>query len=286
MPDRPRNPARDARQITIRGAREHALIGNILPIGLIPRPLGTKNLRNLLGKSRWTKLRRANLPTPLRCDVCNLLVRHSSELHAHEVWKYFARCKPAIAKLNQITFLCKTCHGCAHFSWDLNAIYGLKTERFEAELACLKKRIEQVILHYCRVNKISRKSFDRHLKYANAQLKRLSKIQNWIFDWGAFEPLVAAKKARDTAQKNKSEVKLFLDPVKDGEAPTQFASPARRGPKPEFGRPLTGAERQKRYRYRKSHGSATTIQDIKASKEAPVFVTALERDASKAHWHE
>src|SRR6185312_1350089 len=82
MPDRPRNPARDARQITIRGAREHALIGNILPIGLIPRPLGTKNLRNLLGKSRWTKLRRANLPTPLRCDVCNLLVRHSSELHA------------------------------------------------------------------------------------------------------------------------------------------------------------------------------------------------------------
>jgi len=262
--------------IAIRGAREFSRIGKTLVIGLIPKRLGNKNLRTLLGKVRWTKLRHDLLPAALRCEACGIRARHSSELDAHEEWKYFTCSKPAIAKLTKITFLCSTCHGCAHFGWDLDSIRSLKSARFEAEVKLLRTRIEGTVLHYCRVNMIPRESFDRHLRHAKAQLKRLSKIRSWIFDWGQFAPLVVEKKARDIAQKNTPRVKLFLDPKRDRERPDPSA-PLKRGPKPLFGRAMTRAEITKRFGYRKRNGLVRTIQDIKESKEAPVVVRAFKK---------
>jgi hypothetical protein len=234
MTERPgKAPRHDPRVISIRGAREHNQNVRRLQISMIPKPLYGKNLRVVLGQYRWRKLRQSLLNDNHKCGVCETSVRNTSELNAHEEWSYIKRSKRSTARLNRISFHCNRCHGCEHFGRTLLMVkQGYLTW----------DQVDETIQHYCRVNRVSRNVFDLDLKKARAKWKRQSKL-NWKIDYGQFASLIAEKRSRA----NRPRTKLRINPATDSE-PAEAHLSIRRGPKPLFGRAMSGAERTKRAR--------------------------------------
>lgn len=81
-----------------------------LRIQLIPESSWYYNLRSVLPKDEWNKLRKKVYAYfGYSCATC----RSSGELHAHEVWKFDARKERQ--SLRRIVALCENCHSVEHF---------------------------------------------------------------------------------------------------------------------------------------------------------------------------
>ena len=200
-----------------------------LSISPIPKPLWGKNLRSpsALGPNEWRKIRASLLVGHNgKCESCN---NRASKWFAHEVWIYKTSTTPAIARLKRVSIHCVKCHACEHFPRTLK--FGTRAQ------------VVSAIKHFCRVNGVGRDGFDLHFSAAMSRWNRLSKLK-WVVDYGPYSPLVAERLARP----NKERAKLKLDPAKDSES-GESTGFLRRGPKPLFGRPMTSAERQARYRH-------------------------------------
>lgn len=210
-----------------------------LQIRMIPKPLYGKNLRIAVGQYRWRKLRQSLLPNRLVCECCGASVQMSSELNAHEEWAYSVRRNRSVAKLERISFQCVRCHGCEHFGRTLLLVrQGYLTS----------DQVEETIDHFCAVNRVSRRDFERHLQQAMKRWHVLSKRKRWTVDYGTFASVLAERQA----WKNREPVKLRLHPARDSEIATPTPWP-RRGRPPLFGRAMTKAEIRARHRYFQLH---------------------------------
>jgi hypothetical protein len=224
-------------------ARKRRRAQLVLSIQLVPARLSKKNLwsPSALGKYGWRKLRRRLLAgRSLKCESCG---SRAEKLDAHERWAYQTSESPAVAKLKGITFLCGKCHGCVHFG---------RTVIMVREGYLTWDQVEETIKHYCRVNRVKRHDFERHLESAIKRRDRLSKLQ-WTVEYGPFSALVAERLARQNARATKEPVKLRLNPATDSEFVEPSPSP-KRGRRPLFGRAMTPAEQTKRCRYLKKAG--------------------------------
>lgn len=152
-----------------------------LSVRPVPEPLWGVNLRTILGKYRWSKLRSSLIQERgLTCETCGKALEKSRQIQAHEEWSYATSTTPAVAKIERIVLDCWHCHACEHF---------LRTRNMHAFGDIEDNVVEEVISHFCRVNGISGEDFDRHLEASSAEWRRLSEL-DWAVDYGQFAELV------------------------------------------------------------------------------------------------
>jgi len=160
-------------------------------IRMVPGPLWGKNLRRLLPKSQWNKIRRNVIAERgLKCQTCGKVEIESKRIFAHEEWEYDTGRTPAVARLVELKLSCWHCHAVEHFGATGNMVRsGELTER----------AIEDTIRHFCRLNGVGRNEFESQLAEAKAAWMRMSQLQ-WEVDWGQFNSLIAAAEQKRQAR--------------------------------------------------------------------------------------
>lgn len=158
-----------------------------LTVKLVPNPLHGQNLRKVLPRSQWDKIRKPVIEAQRGvCAVCN---RPTDKLSGHEEWNYDTSQTPAVAKLTGITATCGDCHRVEHF---------INTIALVSEGTLRREVLEETIAHFCRVNGVDEAAFKAHMDEAAARHESLSVLE-WRIDWGEFAGQIEAlerKKAR------------------------------------------------------------------------------------------
>lgn len=154
---------------------------------MVPGPLWRINLRHVLPRSQWRKLRTDLIAERgLTCEVCGTAETEGKRIFVHEEWEYATDLKPAIAHLVGLKLSCWHCHAVEHFG---------ATDAMAATGELGEQAVEGAIAHFCRVNGVKRDTFQAHLAQARAEWTRLSRLK-WKVDWGRFAGRVAAIEAK------------------------------------------------------------------------------------------
>jgi hypothetical protein len=149
-----------------------------LTIELVPKTSWYDNMRKVLPKSEWDKLRRKTYAEHgYRCGICEA----EGRLNCHEIWEY----DDNNHKQTLLGFiaLCDLCHHVKHIG-----LAGILASKGQLD-------IERVVEHFMKVNRCERSAFEEHKKKACAQWAERSK-HNWNVDLGKYERLV--KKRHNT----------------------------------------------------------------------------------------
>ena len=148
----------------------------VLAIEPVPKPLWNLNLRHVLTKTQWKKLRELVLAERgLVCATCGKVETEARKISAHEEWSYDTTSSPAMARLASIRLSCWLCHAVEHIG-------------FAHELATSGKApyaLDAAIAHFCRINRATRAEFDVHKDAAFAEWHRRNALV-WRVDWGDF----------------------------------------------------------------------------------------------------
>lgn len=87
-------------------------MGHRLQVELVPSTSWGNNLRALLTRSQWDKLRRATYKKAgNRCEICGGKGRRHP-VECHEIWSYDEI--DCVQKLEGLIALCPACHLCKH----------------------------------------------------------------------------------------------------------------------------------------------------------------------------
>ena len=176
-PRRKRPSKKELHRKLLRAAADAHVPRRKLRIELVPKPLHGENLRKLADKHHWGKLRARLLEGhPLKCDICVGSVEKSSQLNAHENWDYYVSEWPALNVLSGISFVCGLCHSAEHFMHTQILVQDGKLD---------PGYLDDVIEHYCRVNKVTSKTFFRDLESACERWERLSELE-WLTHFGEY----------------------------------------------------------------------------------------------------
>lgn len=153
-----------------------------LRVDMIPGPIHGQNLRVLLGKRKWTALREEVLSERENiCEICGDRPMSSSKLHAHEVWAYNLKKRPAVALLTRIGLLCPLCHGVEHLGNSMALIReGAHPETY----------MDTLEAHFIRVNGVSKTMWAKHVVEAFEAWEKVSKRKAWQIDLGQFRRLL------------------------------------------------------------------------------------------------
>lgn len=128
-----------------------------LTIELIPESVWNNNVRNMMGKNEWAKLRKKVIKDS--DHLCGICQNKSSILHCHEIWEYDD--KKHIQKLKGLIALCRMCHAIKHIGYA-----KLQADRGELNW-------EKLIQHFMNINRCNRKAFEKHYQNeANKWLER------------------------------------------------------------------------------------------------------------------
>jgi hypothetical protein len=143
-----------------------------LTIELVPKRSWGDNLRSLMSKAAWDKVRKqAYARYGYRCGICST----EGRLNCHEIWEYDD--KKHIQKLAGFIALCDLCHHVKHFGL-ANILAG------EGKL-----NLEEVVEHFVKVNKCDRGAFESHVDQAFAKWRERSQY-DWKVELGEFKGLV------------------------------------------------------------------------------------------------
>lgn len=148
-----------------------------LTIELVPEPCWYSNLRDVLPRPIWDKLRReVYAASGHRCGICGA----GGMLHCHEVWSYDDAAH--IQRLEGFRALCTLCHHVKHIG-----LAGLLASQGRLDY-------EAVVAHFMRVNGCDRATFQRHYQAAMAQWRERSRYE-WQTDLGDYTPPSAGEGA-------------------------------------------------------------------------------------------
>lgn len=133
-----------------------------LPIELVPRTCFESNLRSILPREGWDKLRKISYrDARYRCEICGGRgPKHPVE--CHEIWAYVDRTH--VQRLEGLQSLCPNCHMVKHF--------GLAMTRGYADVA---------FGHFCKINKLERDAAEAHITFVFDVWEERSKHE-WIQD--------------------------------------------------------------------------------------------------------
>jgi hypothetical protein len=141
-----------------------------LVIELVPETCWYSNLRDVLPRHVWDKLRRQVYAlSGHRCGVCGV----QGMLHCHEVWRYDDTTH--IQRLEGFRALCPLCHHVKHIGL-AGKLAGEGKLDYEA-----------VVAHFMRVNRCSRVDFQCHYAAAFTQWQERSRHE-WQTDLGDYTP--------------------------------------------------------------------------------------------------
>ncbi|MFI5271986.1 MAG: HNH endonuclease [Ktedonobacterales bacterium] len=135
-----------------------------LTIELVPATSWGANVRDMLPREAWDRLRRqVYAASQHHCAICGAAGR----LHCHELWDYDdAR---HIQSLRGLVALCALCHAVKHIGHT----------RLLADQGQLD--YERVVAHFLRVNSCDRATFERHRAAAFARFEQRSRYE-WQLD--------------------------------------------------------------------------------------------------------
>lgn len=137
-----------------------------LRVELVPHGAWYKNVRAVVSKADWDRLRRETYRhAAYRCEICGGQGT-TYPVACHEVWAYDERSRRQW--LVRLTALCPACHDVQHLG-RTGAVGGLQA-------------VEEATVHLCRVNSWTREQADRHVEEAFATWRRRSRIV-WTQDY-------------------------------------------------------------------------------------------------------
>ena len=110
-----------------------------------------------------------------KCWICGII---NTKLEAHEFWDYDD--ENHIQKLSAIHHLGSMCHKIKHIG-----LWG-HTTRGSNMLSKIGLTIEDLITHFCSINKCSRQEFEAHKQYAFKIYRQRSQFQ-WTQDFGVYD---------------------------------------------------------------------------------------------------
>ncbi len=143
-----------------------------LSIELVPSTSWYNNLRKVVTKEEWNKIRRKSYKDAgHKCAICGA----KGKLNCHEVWSY--NDETHVQKLEGFTALCDLCHHVKHIG--LSGILAMKGEL----------DMEEVIEHFMKVNSSDRKTFESHRNAAFKEWEERS-THDWQVDLGRYENVV------------------------------------------------------------------------------------------------
>jgi len=166
--------------------------GFVLKMEIVPEPCWFFNLRKLFTASKWFEVRtRVYGEFLYTCPFCGsehwddrypweIPKAIGGGLHAHEIWRYDDEIHTQF--LDGITAICPTCHSIKHMF--------LTQKRVEE--GALK--MEDIISHFCTVNKCMPQDFHQILKYEMLVYHERGKYQ-WLLDIGDYFEYLAPKSA-------------------------------------------------------------------------------------------
>ncbi len=143
-----------------------------LEIELVPGPLWRKNLRTVIPRREWERLRgEAIQAAGNRCEICGF----QGQLFGHERWDYNdAR---FVATLRGLHMLCGLCNLVKHFG--------------KAGALAAEGRVDErkVVSHFMTVNGVSRSVFADH-RDAAFEVWAVRSGKKWTIDFGTYADLV------------------------------------------------------------------------------------------------
>jgi len=143
-----------------------------LTIELVPKTSWYNNMRKVLPKTEWDKLRKQTYAEyGHKCGICDA----EGRLNCHEIWEYDD--SNHRQRLLGFIALCNLCHHVKHIG-----LAGILASKGQLDY-------EKVVEHFVKVNRCGRRGFDKHRKKAFTQWAERSK-HDWQVDLGEYEALV------------------------------------------------------------------------------------------------
>lgn len=152
-----------------------------LRVEMVPSQLWGENLRAVLTRTEWNRLRDGTLQKEgLKCSVCGREAE-SRDLNCDEVWKYDR--KAHVATLVGLRIVCRVCHLVKHLG--------------KAALLAFDGRMEftDLVLHFMSVNDCNYATFERHLARTNRKEGEHPR-RKWRVDFGEFKAQIQAMKSK------------------------------------------------------------------------------------------
>ena len=149
--------------------------GLILTIELVPATSWYNNLRGILPKEVWDKIRERIYATyNYKCGICGT----GGKLNCHEIWEYDD--KNHVQKLVGFIALCDLCHHVKHIG--------------HAGILASKGKLDyqKVVRHFMKVNACNRNTFQKHMKDAFDKWNERSQHE-WSIHIGEYENLIKEK---------------------------------------------------------------------------------------------
>ncbi len=143
-----------------------------LTIELVPKTCWYNNLRKVMSRTAWDKLRKqVYAQYQHRCGICAA----TGQLHCHEIWVY--NDEEHIQTLKGFIALCEWCHHVKHLGHA-----GILAREGKLDY-------ERVIAHFLKINGCSKEDFERYTVQAFTQWEERSRYE-WRTDLGEYAHLV------------------------------------------------------------------------------------------------
>ena len=114
-------------------------------IHLVPMQLWHMNMRALVTRTEWKKLRVALLESQgIICATCGKEETLPRRVYAHEEWEYDESAEPAIAKITGVSLVCWHCHAIEHWGCTTSIV---------ARGQLGQRAVDDSIEHFCRINR-------------------------------------------------------------------------------------------------------------------------------------
>lgn len=140
-----------------------------LTIELIPSSSFFNNLRSLLEKEEWDKIRKACYKKAnYKCEICGGK-GPAHPVECHETWDYDE--EKGIQKLLNVIALCPSCHQVKHIG-----------------LASINGKLDEAIAHFCKVNECTKEEAQKYISDIFDLWKKRSE-KDWDLDVTLLEEL-------------------------------------------------------------------------------------------------
>lgn len=139
----------------------------LLKIELVPKTCFYSNVRKVVSKSKWDKIRKkAYKRSNNKCAICDT---KNVKLNCHEIWSYDDQ--KHIQHLDGFQALCENCHMIKHAGFSMHTKKG--KELYDRE---------KLIRHFCEVNECTKEDFLEHEKAAFKKWRERSQHE-WKQPW-------------------------------------------------------------------------------------------------------
>lgn len=143
-----------------------------LYIELVPKTCWYENLRKVLSKAEWDRIRKQTYSeVGNKCSICGA----EGRLNCHEIWEYDDKNNTQI--LRGFQALCDNCHNIKHIGFvNVQINKGIWS----------KDVMDNLAKHFMKVNGCSMTTFKQHVEEAFNTWQERSK-KNWTTDLGKFK---------------------------------------------------------------------------------------------------